>query len=98
MGAIPAACQDTRPGGPGDRVDAAHILLYGYTRISKSAAARPGPGTIMRIFMNRMLWLLPALLAGPLAAQAPLTLGQALQRAERSAYANRIAAGQSAAQ
>jgi hypothetical protein len=52
----------------------------------------------MRAVTNRMLWLLPALVAGPLAAQAPLTLGQALQRAERSAYANRIAAGQSAAQ
>ncbi len=52
----------------------------------------------MRAVIFRMLWLLPPLVAGPLAAQAPLTLGQALERAERSAYANRIAAGQSEAQ
>src|SRR5690606_33299785 len=35
-----------------------------------------------------------ALAAGPVAAQAPLRLEQALARAESSAYANRIAAGQ----
>ena len=35
-----------------------------------------------------------ALTAGPVAAQAPLRLEQALARAESSAYANRIAAGQ----
>ncbi len=52
----------------------------------------------MRAVIHPMLWLLPALVAGRLTAQAPLTLGQALARAERSAYANRIAAGQHAAQ
>ena len=54
----------------------------------------------MRAFLFRMLWLLPVLglTAGSVVAQAPLTLGQALERAERAAYANRIAAGETAAQ
>ncbi len=52
----------------------------------------------MRTVIHRIVWLLSALAAGPLAAQAPLSLRQALERAEHSAYANRIAAGQSAAQ
>lgn len=97
MDAFPAACQATRPGGPEGGIDVVTLLLYGYIRIIK----RPLPayrGTAMRAAIHRILWFLPVLAAGRLAAQAPLTLAQALERAERSAYANRIAAGQSAAQ
>lgn len=54
----------------------------------------------MRAAILRLCWLVGALGFPPasVAAQAPLTLQEALQRASRSAYANRIAAGQRAAQ
>ena len=54
----------------------------------------------MRDVITRLLCLLPVLglLAEPAGAQAPLSLQEALERAGRSGYANRIAAGQHAAQ
>ena len=48
--------------------------------------------------LSLRLLLLLAGLGRPVAAQAPLTLEQALARAEQSAYANRIAAGSAGAQ
>lgn len=57
----------------------------------------------MRALIRRIPWVLVALglvagPAGPAGAQAPLRLGEALARAERAGYANRIASGRSAAQ